>query len=49
MTSPGTDERSQKQKFEDLARELECDEDEAAFEEMVRKVAKAPPPKDDAE
>ena len=34
-------------KFRDLARELRCDEDEAAFEEKVRKVAKAPPPKDD--
>lgn len=30
--------------FEELARELECDEDEARFEETVRKVAKAPPP-----
>lgn len=28
--------------FEQLARELECDEDEAAFEEVVRKVAKKP-------
>lgn len=30
--------------FEDLARELECDEDEAAFEETVRKVAAKEPP-----
>ena len=30
--------------FEELARELECDEDEARFEETVRKVAKAPAP-----
>lgn len=28
----------------DLARELECDEDEAAFEDKVRKVATAPKP-----
>lgn len=31
---------TQADKFKDLARELECDEDEAAFEETVRKVAK---------
>lgn len=36
--------KSQTDKFRDLARELECDEDEAAFEEKVRRVAKAPPP-----
>lgn len=29
-------------KFRDLARELEADEDEARFEEAVKKVAKAP-------
>jgi hypothetical protein len=28
--------------FEKLARKLECDEDEAAFEDKVRKVATAP-------
>lgn len=33
------DDRPQADKFKDLARELECDEDEAAFEETVRKVA----------
>jgi hypothetical protein len=31
--------------FRELARELECDEDEARFEDQVRKVAKAPPTK----
>ncbi len=30
----------QTDKFRELARELECDEDEAAFEDKVRKVAK---------
>lgn len=30
--------------FEQLARELARDEDEAAFENVVRKVAKAPKP-----
>jgi hypothetical protein len=29
----------QLEKFKDLARDLECDEDEAAFEEKVRKIA----------
>ncbi len=33
---------SQADKFRDLARQLECDEDEKAFEEKVRRVAKAP-------
>ena len=34
---------TQADKFRDLARELECDEDEARFEETVKKVAKSPP------
>lgn len=29
----------QRQKFEELARELECDEDEERFEETMRKIA----------
>lgn len=33
--------KPQADKFRDMARELECDEDEAAFEEKVRKVATA--------
>lgn len=40
------DDRPQADKFRDLARELECDEDEAAFEDKVRRVAKTPPPKE---
>lgn len=36
-------ERSQKQKFIDAAKEAECDENEAAWEERLRKVAKAQP------
>lgn len=36
----------QADKFRDLARELECDEDEAAFEDKVRKVATSPKPDD---
>jgi len=36
--------KPQVDKFRDLARELEADEDEARFEETVKKVAKAPKP-----
>lgn len=43
---PRTDPRTQTDKFRDLARQLECDEDENAFEEKVRKVANAPNTKD---
>jgi len=43
-----SDPKPQSDKFKDLAQELECDEDEAAFEETVRKVATKPPPKDAA-
>lgn len=37
------EDKPQIDKFRDLARELEADEDEAAFEEKVRKVATTPP------
>lgn len=37
-------EKPQADKFRDMARELECDEDEAAFEEKVRKVARVAKP-----
>lgn len=39
-----SDPKPQVDKFRDLARELEADEDEARFEETVKKLAKAPPP-----
>lgn len=39
MPGPKSD-KPQFDKFRDLARDLEADEDEAAFEEQVRKVAK---------
>ena len=44
-----TDQRDKAQadKFRDLARELECDEDEAAFEDKVRRVATSPKPEAD--
>ena len=40
---------SQADKFRDLARELECDEEEASFEEKVRRVATAPKAESDSE
>lgn len=40
--------KSQPDKFKELARELEADEDEARFEETVKRIApKLPEPKDD--
>lgn len=45
MPQPHHD-KPQADKFRDMARELEADEDEARFEEVARKVATAPvPPK----
>lgn len=35
--------KSQSDKFKDAARELECDENEAAFEEKLKKIV--PPPR----
>ncbi|WP_246501768.1 DNA-binding protein [Mesorhizobium caraganae] len=34
------------EKFREAARELETDESEAAFDRALKKVVKAPPPKD---
>jgi hypothetical protein len=42
MANPTDDTRSQADKFRHLARELECDEDEARFKAAVRKVGTAP-------
>jgi hypothetical protein len=36
------DPRPQLDKFKDLARELECDDDEAAFDERLKKLATGP-------
>lgn len=35
--------KPQLDKFKDLARDLEADEDEKAFEDQVRRIANAPP------
>jgi len=40
--------KSQSDKFKEAARELECDEDEAKWDERLKKVAKGEPRKDDA-
>ena len=40
---PGAAEKSQADKFRDLARELGCDEDEATFDAKLKQLAKAPP------
>lgn len=42
------DKKPQVDKFRDLARELECDDDEAAFDERLKRVAKARAPKEDS-
>lgn len=39
-------ETAQVKHFQELARRLECDEDEKAFEKKVKAVAKAPPKSD---
>lgn len=43
MTEP----KSQSEKFKEAARELECDEDEARWDERLKKIAKQKP-QDDA-
>lgn len=37
------DKKSQSDKFKEAARELECDEDEARWDERLKKVAKGKP------
>ena len=44
MAETKHDSDDQAKRFRDMARELECDEDEAAFADKVRKVATAPKP-----
>jgi hypothetical protein len=49
MESVADEPKPQAENFRDLARKLECDEDEAAFEDKVRKIANSSvqqPPKD---
>lgn len=42
--SAESSDKSQSDKFKDLARELETNEDEAAFDRALKKIAKSPPP-----
>lgn len=39
--------KSQIDKFKEAAREVETDDREEAFDAVLKKIAKAPPPKDD--
>jgi hypothetical protein len=41
------DKQTQTDKFKRAAKDAQCDEDEAAFEKRLKKIAKAPPPKPD--
>lgn len=38
--------KTQRDKFEEAARELETDQSEERFDRILKKIAKAPPPKD---
>lgn len=38
--------KTQKDKFKELAREAGCNEDEASFEEKLKRIAKGKTPKD---
>ena len=42
-----TDKESQTEGFKKLARELECDEDEARWDERLKKVARGKPSDDE--
>ena len=39
--------KTQADKFRDLARELECDESEERFDRALKRVAESPPPERD--
>lgn len=43
MSAKKADDERQRERFERVARELGCDEDEAAFDEKLRRIAKAKP------
>ena len=42
---PDPNAKPQIERFREMARELECDEDEAAFDAVLRKIVTAAPPK----
>jgi hypothetical protein len=43
LSERGSAESEQARKFKELARQLEANEDEKAFEDKVRRIAKVPP------
>lgn len=43
---PNPTDKSQREKFEEAARQLETDDSEERFDELLRKVTKAPPPRE---
>jgi hypothetical protein len=43
MTDPKSSNKPQNERFIEAARELGCDEDEAAFDEKLRRIATAKP------
>jgi hypothetical protein len=50
MTEKQQHESPQIDKFRELARELKCDDDEAAFDEVLKRIATAPkPPEENAD
>jgi hypothetical protein len=48
MPTPDRTEKPQIDKFRELARELECDDDEAVFDEKLKRIATAPKPEEKA-
>lgn len=46
MTDKKSKAKSQREKFEEAAHELETDKSEVAFDHLVKKIAKAPPSRD---
>jgi hypothetical protein len=43
MDKSDADKKTQRERFIKIARELECDEDEAAFDEKLKRIATAKP------
>jgi hypothetical protein len=41
-----TEQKSQSDKFKEAARDLDCNPSEAAFDQTLKKLSEAPPPKD---
>lgn len=48
MVKKSNNNKPQSEKFVEKARELECDEDEAALDDKLRRIAKQKPEKEEA-